>query len=200
MLVTDRAVAGGMDSLPRKVAEAVSGGVNIVQLRDKDLPHRETVDLITELRHAISGRAVLVANRPAQTVLSLHADGVHLPEDAEAPEEWPHRLLIGRSVHSAPSARRAEADGADYVVFGPVYETATHAGAPPLGCAALRQACQVVSVPVIAIGGVTIASVPEVMAAGAAGIAVVRAILAAPDPKAAAESLHNALTESRLVT
>ncbi len=200
MLVTDRTVAGGIEALHRKVADAVSGGVNIVQLRDKDLPHDETVSLAKGLREVTSGRSALVANRPAQTVLSLHADGVHLPEDAEAPEEWPHRLLIGRSVHSEASALRAEADGADYIVFGPVYETRTHAGAPALGCAALQDVCQLVSVPVIAIGGVTAASVPEVMAAGAAGVAVVRAILAAPDPKAAAASLSDALAGSRLVT
>lgn len=200
MLVTDRTVAGGIEALPRKVAEAVSGGVNFVQLRDKDLPHDETIALAKQLRDITTGRAILVANRPAQTVLTLQADGVHLPEDAEAPQEWPHRLLIGRSVHSAVSARRAEADGADYVVLGPVFETETHSGSPPLGCAALQEVCRIVSVPVIAIGGLTTASVPEVMAAGASGVAVVRAILAAPDPKAAAASLRDALAASRLVT
>lgn len=193
MLVTDRTVAGGTEPLLAKVSEAVAGGVNIVQLRDKDLPHAELAPLVEGLRKAIGGRALLVANRPPSSVLETRADGVHLPEDAESPQQWPHHLLIGRSVHSVASAMRAEADGADYAIFGPIYETPTHAGAACAGTTALRQVVDAVSIPVIAIGGVTADRVPEVMAAGASGIAVIRAILAADDSRAAAESLWRAL-------
>lgn len=197
MLVTDRNVAGGEDALVRKVEEAVAGGVNVVQIRDKDLPHDELLSLAKRLREAIAGRASLVVSRAPSTVLDTHADGVHLPEDAEPPEEWPHNLLIGRSVHSVASARRAEADGADYIIFGPVYETESHVGATPAGCAALREVVEAVSVPVIAIGGVTVKRVPEVMAAGAAGVAVIRAILASDDARAAAQALRDALSAER---
>jgi thiamine-phosphate diphosphorylase len=193
MLVTDRSVAGGSEALTEKVAAAVEGGVNLVQLRDKDLPHDELMPLARALREAVGGRALLVVNRPPLTALETRADGVHLPEDAESPQEWPHNLLIGRSVHSVASARRAGADGADYLVFGPVYETLTHAGAPPMGCGPLRGVVDAVAVPVVAIGGVTVERVPEVCAAGATGVAVVRAILAADDPRAAAEALRDAL-------
>jgi thiamine-phosphate pyrophosphorylase len=193
MLVTDLTVAGGANALVEKVAEAVAGGVNVVQLRDKELPHEELIPLTRSLREAIDGRAMLVVNRPPTTALDARADGVHLPEDAELPREWPHNLLIGRSVHSLGSALRAGADGADYVVFGPVYETPSHAGAPPTGSIALREVVGAVAIPVIAIGGVTVDSVREVVAVGAAGIAVIRAILAADDPRAAAESLREAL-------
>lgn len=193
MLVTDRSVAGGLEALIEKTAAAVAGGVNLVQVRDKDLPHDELMPLATALREAIGGRALLVVNRPPMTALETRSDGVHLPEDAESPEEWPHNLLIGRSVHSVASARRAGVDGADYLVFGPVYETPTHVGAPPMGCGPLREVADAVAVPVIAIGGVTAARVAEVCAAGANGVAVVRAILDADDPRAAAESLRDAL-------
>jgi thiamine-phosphate pyrophosphorylase len=193
MLVTDRAVAGGTDALVEKVAEAVAGGVNVVQLRDKDLAHEELMPLVKRLQEAIAGRALLVLNRPPVTVLEARVDGVHLPEDAELPDGWPHRLLIGRSVHSVASARRAGVDGADYIVFGPVYETPSHDGAQAMGIAPLREVTVSVAVPIIAIGGVTVDSVAEVCNAGASGIAVIRAILGADDPRAAAEQLRDAL-------
>lgn len=197
MLVTDRSVAGGTDALVEKVAEAVTGGVNIVQLRDKDLAHEELMPLVKRLQDAIAGRALLVLNRPPVTVLEAHVDGVHLPEDAELPEGWPHRLLIGRSVHSVASARRAGTDGADYVALGPVFETQSHAGAPAMGTAPLREVTESVAIPVIAIGGVTVDSVQEVCEAGAAGVAVIRAILGASDPRAAARELRDALDAVR---
>jgi len=197
MLVTDRAVAGGTERLLEKVASAVEGGVNIVQLRDKDLPHDELMPLVESLKQAIGDRAKLVLNRPPVTALKAQVDGVHLPEDADPPEEWPRRLLIGRSVHSLASARRADADGTDYVAFGPVYETLSHSGAPPMGPQALREVVQAVSIPVIAIGGVTLGSVAELVATGAGGIAVIRSVLDAPHPRAAAEALRDALTMER---
>lgn len=197
MLVTDRAIAGGTDALVQKVEDAVAGGVNIVQIRDKDMAHDELVALAGRLREAIGGRAALVVNRAPGTALDTHTDGVHLPEDAESPHEWPRSLLIGRSVHSAASARRAEADGADYIVFGNVYETESHANVAPAGLGALREVAESVSVPVIAIGGVTAERIPDLMAAGARGVAVIRAILAADDAQAAAAALREALFAER---
>lgn len=194
MLVTDRRVAGGEDALVRKVAEAVAGGVNVVQLREKDLPHDGLVSLARRLQEAIAGRALLVVNRPPVTALEAHSDGVHLPEDAELPADWPRRVLVGRSAHSVASARRAEADGADYVVFGPVYETESHPGAAPAGVGALREVAGALSIPVIAIGGVDAQCAAEVMLTGAGGVAVVRAILASDDARAAAAALRDAIS------
>jgi thiamine-phosphate pyrophosphorylase len=194
MLVTDRHIAGGEDPLVLKVADAVAGGVNVVQLREKDLPHDAVVTLAMRLREAIAGRALLIVNRPAESALEARGDGVHLPEDAEPPHEWPAGLLIGRSVHSLAAARRAESDGADYVIFGPVFETESHAGAAPAGPGELREVAAAVRIPVIAIGGVTAERVPEVLAAGAAGVAVIRAILASDDAKAAAGTLRAAMS------
>jgi thiamine-phosphate pyrophosphorylase len=198
MLVTDRHVAGGDGMLVRKVKEAVTGGVNVVQVREKDLTHDDAVSLARRLQEAIAGRALMMLNGSPQATLDARADGIHLPEDAEAPHEWPRSLLIGRSVHSSEAARRAVVEGADYVVFGPVYETESHSTAPPAGLVALRGVAESVSVPVIAIGGVTAGRVPKVLAAGASGVAVIRAILAAGDPKAAAQLLRAALEGERV--
>lgn len=192
MLVTDRRIAGGEDALVAKAADAAAGGVNVVQLREKDLAYDDVTRLAARLQEAIAGRALLIVNRPAMSALHAGGDGVHLPEDAE----WLGRrpgLLLGRSVHSVAAARRAESDGADYVVFGPVYETDSHAGTLGLGADALREVVANVSVPVIAIGGVTKERVQEVMAAGAGGVAVVRAILAQEDGRAAAQALRSAI-------
>jgi thiamine-phosphate diphosphorylase len=84
------------------------------------------------------------------------------------------RRLIGRSVHSAGSAQAAEHDGADYIIFGPVWESASHPGAAPAGLAALADVVGSVGIPVLAIGGVTRERVAEVLAAGAAGYAAIR--------------------------
>ena len=193
MLVTDRVVAGDAVALVIKVAEAVEGGVNVVQLRVRDLPHDELMSLARRLREVIGGRALLVVNSSPEVALGARADGVHLPEDAPTPREWPHSLLIGRSVHSVAAAQRAEVDGADYVVFGPVYETESHAGAAPAGLAALWEVADAISIPVVAIGGVTAERARDVLAAGASGVAVIRAILAADETKAAAEALRSSL-------
>lgn len=193
MLVTDRNVAGGDDALLRKVGEAVGGGVNVVQLREKDISHDELLALAKRLREAIAGRALLLVNGSPVAAREVGADGVHMPEYAASLVERPPGLLAGRSVHSAEAALRAEAESVDYVVFGPIYGTQSHVARVPAGCAALTKVVDAVSIPVIAIGGVTADKVAEVIGAGASGVAVISAILNADDPRGAAEQLRDAL-------
>jgi thiamine-phosphate pyrophosphorylase len=198
MLVTDRRVAGGEDALIQKVAAAVEGGVNVVQLREKDLAHDPLVSLGRRLREVIAGRAVFLVNASAFgasafVALECGADGVHAAENAAPIKGRPEGLIGGRSVHSLEAARRAEADFVDYVIFGPVYQTESHEGAPAVGLRGLAAVVNGIAIPVIAIGGITATRVPEVLAAGAQGVAVIRAVLAADDPQAAAESLASAL-------
>ena len=100
---------------------------------------------------------------------------------------------MGRSVHSAEAARRAEAEGADYLVAGPVYETRSHPGVEPAGLALIGKIAPAVRVPVLAIGGITTERVAEVVRAGASGVAVISAVLAQREPRAAAEALRRAL-------
>jgi len=197
MLVTDRKLAGGEDALVAKVREAVAGGVNVVQLREKDMNAHALAALARRVKEAIGGGALLFVNTAADVALEVSADGVHLPEaDSQriASGGTDKRMIAGSSVHSVEAARRAAAEGADYVVVGPVYETASHPGAAAAGVGLVSDAAAAVALPVIAIGGIDASRVAEVMAAGAAGVAVVSAILGADDAEAAARELWQALT------
>jgi thiamine-phosphate diphosphorylase len=102
-------------------------------------------------------------------------------------------FLVGRSVHSLEAARRAEAEGADYLVAGPVYETRSHPGRAPAGLSLIEGITRRVRVPVLAIGGVNAGRVDEVVRAGASGVAVISAVLAATDRRVAAGDLRRAL-------
>ncbi|HXG42280.1 MAG TPA: thiamine phosphate synthase [Dehalococcoidia bacterium] len=194
MLVTDRGLCA---DLQRAVAQAVAGGVNLVQLREKGLPPRELWALAQELRRVTAGRALLLVNDRADVALAVGADGVHLPEEglpvAAARRVLGPTRLVGRSVHSAEAAARAEGEGADYLVVGPVYPTRSHPGAVPGGPGLVARVRQAVRLPVLAIGGITPETVPEVVAAGASGVAVISAILGSGDPQASAAALRSAL-------
>lgn len=205
MLVTDRSLCGGADGLVAAVEAAVQGGADAVQLREKDpdgrsLPPEDLLPLARRLRQATLGRALLLVNGLLDVALASEADGVHLP--ASAPSVWRPReavpvggqgFLVGRSVHSLEAARRAEAEGADYLVAGPVYETRSHPGREPAGLSLIEGITRRVRVPVLAIGGVNAGRVDEVVRAGASGVAVISAVLAAADRRAAAGDLRRAL-------
>ena len=193
MLVTDRHLAGGEDALVHAVREAVAGGVNVVQLREKDLDDAALSPLAARIRGAISDRARLLVNGRIEVAQATNADGVHLSEIAPELSSRPNAGLVGRSVHSLASAQRREAEGVDYVIFGPVFKTAGHPGVAPAGVGALAKVVRAVRLPVIAIGGITVHHVGDVMDAGAAGIAVIGAILGSPSPRQAAEQLAREL-------
>jgi len=212
MLVTDRLLCGGADGLIAAVEAAVQGGADAVQLREKDpdgrrLPPEDLLPLACRLRQATLGRAVpagrqalLLVNGPLEVALASEADGVHLPESSppvrrprEAVPVGRQGFLVGRSVHSLEAARRAEAEGADYLVAGPVYETRSHPGRKPAGLSLIEEITRSVRVPVLAIGGISATRAEEVVRAGASGVAVISAILAQPDRRAAAGDLRRAL-------
>jgi thiamine-phosphate pyrophosphorylase len=193
MLVTDRHLVGGEEALLTAVDQAIEGGVNAVQLREKDMPRRGLLDLAMRLREISRGRALLIVNSAADVALECEADGVHLPEDAQMIDS---PLLIGRSVHSVEAAVRAEAEGADYVIAGPVFETRSHEGRRPAGLELIRKMYEVVGVPIVGIGGIDYQRAATVVRAGAQGIAVISAILAAPSARMAAAQLRDALAEA----
>jgi thiamine-phosphate pyrophosphorylase len=178
--------------LLRAVDEAIDGGVNVVQLREKDLSAGALSDLVRPMRRLVHGRALLVVNGSVEG----DAEGVHLSEGAPTPEGARH-LIVGRSVHSVDAAERAASAGADYLVAGPIYQTNSHPGAVPAGVALVCRITEVVSIPVLGIGGIDYRRAPEVMDAGAAGIAVISAILGSPDPRAAAARLWSALESAQ---
>ena len=196
MAVTDRAQCAGAEGLVAAVEAAVSGGANAVQLREKDLADGDLLALARRLRQVTQGRSLLIVNGPLDVALAAGADGVHLPEGAPMHLRPRKGFLVGRSVHSAEAARRVVAEGADYLIAGPVYETRSHAGFQPAGLALIEEIAAAVGVPVLAIGGVTAERVGEVVRAGAAGVSVISAIFAPPDPRMAARRLRRALDAS----
>jgi thiamine-phosphate diphosphorylase len=141
--------------------------------------------------------ARLVINDRADVALAAEADGVQRAHDSlpvAALRRIGRHLLIGASVHSVDEARAAAEEGADFLVFGPVYDTPSkRAYGPPQGLDALRRVAGEVTRPVLAIGGITAARVREVLGAGAAGVAVISAILAADRPGDATRAFLDAL-------
>jgi thiamine-phosphate pyrophosphorylase len=181
------------------VEECLTAGLRAVQLREKDLPVRELLALADELRETTRRHgARLLVNDRADVALAAGADGVQrthssLPVSALR-GITPAGFLVGASVHSEGEAREAVAQGADFVVFGPVYDTPSKRRyGPPQGLAALEAAARAVDRPVLAVGGLTPARVSEVLEAGAAGVAVIGAIYAAPRPADATKAFLDAL-------
>jgi len=192
MLVTDRYICAGR-ALEEVVAAAVEGGVNVVQLREKGLPAGELLLLARRLRGICGSQALLIVNDRADVAMLCGADGVQLGETGlptAAVRKWlPPSLLVGRSVHSVNAARQAEAEGADYVILGSLFPTDTHPGQSPAGLSLLEGVRERLCIPVIGIGGITPDNAGLCWRAGAQGVAVIRAILDAPDPRAAARAL-----------
>jgi len=185
-LVTDRRQTGGRP-LVEVVEECLAAGLRAVQLREKDLPDAEFISLARSLRD-VTRRvgARLFINGRLDVALAVGADGLQRGHDAPPVGALRSRALglsIGASVHSIDEARAAEGDGADFIVFGPVYDTPSKRPyGPPQGVDALANVVKVVSIPVLAIGGITPDRVAAVRAAGADGVAVISAILAAERP------------------
>lgn len=194
IVVTDAGLAQ-----PRSVLEvvslALSAGARAIQLRNKGDSPRE----LAALGHALRGPtrdagALLFVNDRLDLALAVGADGVHLgPEDLPVRAVRavaPSGFLIGRSADDPEVARVAVADGVDYIGCGTVYSTSTKADAGGvIGLAGLRRVVESVPVPVVAIGGITPQRTADVAATGAAGVAVVGAVMAVSDPAAAVRSL-----------
>jgi thiamine-phosphate pyrophosphorylase len=199
MLITDRARLRGRQ-LEEVASLAVEGGVTAVQLREPDLRGGELYHLAVTVHAVLRGRALLLINDRIDVAIAAGADGVHLPEHTVPLRKLRDHIgdacIVGRSVHSVEAAVRAEHEGADYVQAGPVYRTSSHPGAPAAGVELVRAVVEAVSLPVIAVGGITAEHVREVIDAGADGVAVISAIMAAGDPCAAAAQLHSALDEA----
>ena len=165
----------------------------MVQLREKDLSAHELYELGLRLKNVIDDRATLIINDRIDVALALNADGVQLPENgipvAEARRIAGPDMLVGRSVHSVNGAIKAESNGADFLIAGTIFPSASHPVGPALGTDFLRKLCREVSLPVLAIGGVTARNVRDVKEAGGSGAAVISAISESEDPGAAARSL-----------
>jgi thiamine-phosphate pyrophosphorylase len=202
--ITDRKAFSGDESarcryLLAKIAEATRAGVDYIQLREKDLPTRELESLAAEAMRIIQQlrtenrelRTPLLLNSRTDVALSASADGVHLPSDDVSPEDvraaW-HRAcgrnqltrentlqepLIAVSCHSPQEVAQAAASAATFAVFGPVFEKKDALSVRATGLDLLRQACRT-TIPVLALGGVTLQNAESCLDAGAAGVAAIR--------------------------
>ncbi len=194
MLVTDRRRIRGRELVPL-VVQAARGGVGIVQLRERDLTDDEARAILHDLREELPA-TVLVVNGRARVARTLHV-GLHLGAGCELPwatEARPRGLLLGRSAHDAVEARLGRDDGADYLILGTIYPTVSKPGHPGSGPDLVREIARSVDpLPVYAIGGVTVSRIPELIHAGAHGVAVCGELLSANDPRRVAEAMSLAL-------
>ncbi|MXX93812.1 MAG: thiamine phosphate synthase [Chloroflexi bacterium] len=202
-LVTDLGVVGDdVGRLGERVSLAVENGVNMVQIRAPDLGENEFDLLVEEIVQTVAGRARIIINPSSRPLLPyLDIDGVQLPENARASIDEVRRVyrvsaLVGRSVHSLDGSRQAYLAGADFVVFGTVFPSATHPGGDVQGIDSVRQVTSEAKLPVIGIGGISVENAGDVIAAGARGIAVVRSILGASDPATATRELIDAMLDA----
>lgn len=193
-LVTDRQGCAGRPLL-FVVEEALKGGVKAVQLREKDLSGRELYELGMAMR-SLTARygARLFINDRIDVALAVNADGVHLGEKSVtadiARKVIGAEKLIGVSCHGHEGAIAAQKRVADFITCGPVYQTPSKAVyGPPLGVATLHEVTDLVRLPVFAIGGINNSNTHEVISAGAHGVALISAILAADDPRKEAADL-----------
>jgi thiamine-phosphate pyrophosphorylase len=198
MLVTDRRACDGRP-LEQVVEAAVEGGVNVVQLREKDLPARELYDLAQRLRQTVGNQALLLVNDRVDVALAAGAHGVELGGTAlpcDVARALAPDLLIGRSVHDVANAATAVSSSADLLVVGTMFASRSHPGLTPAGPSLVRKIGAISGVPLVGIGGITAANATQVIAAGASGVAAITSITMASDPREAAAKLARAVNEA----
>lgn len=192
--VTDRRWLNGR-TLADTVDSAIRGGVTCVQLREKSL---DGGDLLNEAKQVLAVcrkyHVPLIINDDPQIALACGADGVHVGQQDMSPRILRAMLgpekIVGVSAATVDEAVQAAKDGADYLGCGAVFATGTKTNTRPVDAARLRAVCEASNVPVVAIGGITAENAPQLRGSGIAGIAVVSAIFAQPDPEAAAVQLR----------
>ncbi len=194
LLITDRTAA--RKPLMDVLRAAFDGGCRWAMVREKDLPTSELAALVADIVEIAAPYGALVSvNGNAAAARAAGAHGLHLPQGMAMPDDG-RELLIGVSTHSLGEVRQAAAAGADYVTFGPVFPSLSKPGYGPSTADGVRELAEAVaeaSCPVIALGGVTAENAASCIAAGAAGVAVIGAVIGADDPSAAAAALVAAL-------
>ena len=201
-VITDEEVGGGLSH--EEIAQrAIAGGADVIQLRDKVCGSRELLRIGCVIRK-ITGKTgtLFIVNDRLDVALACGADGVHLGQDDlsadVARQLTPPGFIIGISVGTPGEAVRAEQGGADYLALSPVFPTASKNNAGPgIGPEVLREIRKYVTIPVIAIGGITPENVDDVITAGADGVAVISAVVGSPDITAAARELKEMVRKSK---
>jgi thiamine-phosphate pyrophosphorylase len=190
--IIDPAQAGGR-SLPEVAAALLASGIQLIQLRDKQAASRDLYESARQLAEGVHrGGGTFIVNDRADVAWAVHADGVHVGQD-DLPVESARALvgpdkLVGCSTHNLEQVREAERSTADYVAFGPIFATASKEHPDPVvGLEGLREARKATSKPLVAIGGISLENARAVIEAGADSVAVIRALVGAPDIRKRAE-------------
>ncbi|MFO1184372.1 MAG: thiamine phosphate synthase [Bauldia sp.] len=201
-LLTDRRLSGPR-GIAATVAAAVAGGATLVQLRDREATTRDLVAAARELKALLAPLGIpLIVNDRVDVALAADADGVHVGQSdmavADARRLIGEGRILGLSITAPADLDGADLSGVDYLGVGPIYATATKGDAAlPMGLAGLRAVAARTRLPIVAIGGLDAGNAADVVRAGAAGVAVVSAIAAAPDPRAAAAAIRAAVEAAR---
>lgn len=184
--ITDRRAAGGTERLLALIERNARAGVQWIQIREKDLDGRALAELVSEaIRRA--PQAKILVNSRADVAVACGAAGLHLPAGSPPPRAFrpvcPPGFLMGVSCHSIEELVRAEAEGADYALFAPVFHPLSKEDPrPPHGLEGLRRACAAVRIPVLALGGITAENATLCIEAGAAGVAGITLFQSDPFP------------------
>ncbi len=198
--ITDAERGTGGRPLAEVVRDSARAGVELVVLREPQLQGSEWEALLRQINPLREQGLRVVASRRLDVTRACELDGVHLAADAvsvgEARAWLGPEALIGYSAHSGSEARDADAAGASYVTLSPIYQTGSKPGAVGRGCAWLARELREVEIPVLALGGLTPERTPQVLEAGAWGVAAVSAIGSAPDIGAAVRGFRHALKEN----
>ena len=215
-LISDRTRCGGR-SLASALRQACHAGVRAIQIREKDLDTSDLLALTRKVQVELGEcRTLVMVNSNLEVVLACGVQGVHLPEGS-MPSRMAHEVrgirmtssastvravrdhlpagtLIARSTHSVKAARAAEAEGVDFITFGPVYDTPSKAAyGPAKGLRALAETVNAVTIPVFALGGMTPGRAEQCLEAGADGVAAISAVLSQSDIPMAVEAFEKAL-------
>jgi thiamine-phosphate pyrophosphorylase len=200
-VILDPAVAAGRD-LVTLLDAVIAGGCRMVQLRDKSSPSGHLVPVAERLQARCRQAGVtFIMNDRVDLAVAIGADGVHLGQD-DLPPRLARPLLspgmiLGLSTHSVEQARRAQADGADYVAVGAMFPSRTKTDFELVGPALVRAVRAEIRVPLVGIGGISPDNVGAVIRAGADGVAVISAVCAASDPAAASAHFLDAIRRAR---
>ena len=197
------------DSAPAAAAEMIAGGVDIIQLRAKEFPEEQIQEIGESLISITEPAGVpLIINDFPEIVPAIGAQGAHVGQDDRTVADARWRagralagevppVIIGKSTHLVEQAVAAEAEGADYIGFGPLFPTPTKPGRPAVGLGDIRRLHELVKIPVFCIGGIKLENLPEILAAGARRVVIVSGILQAPDITAYTREVVNSLATSR---
>jgi thiamine-phosphate pyrophosphorylase len=202
-VITDEEIAGGL-SHAEIARQAIAGGADVIQLRDKTCSSGDLLRIGRVIREITRKTGTLfIVNDRLDVALACSADGVHLGQDDLCPriarQIAPPGFIVGVSVGTVDEAIQAEREGADYLALSPVFPTASKYDAGPgRGLGILQDMRRNVSIPIIAIGGINTENVKDVIAAGADGVAVISAVVGAPDVMKAAKELKGIIRKSKI--